>query len=92
VKIDIRVECTPEEARQFLGLPDVAPMQERLLRIAEDRLRENIKGMDTTALAEQWMPVTLKGMEQLQDFWAQMARAAMRPGGPQDKPSGERDR
>ncbi|WP_246690506.1 DUF6489 family protein [Microvirga aerophila] len=26
------VGCTPEEARTFLGLPDVKPMQEHLMR------------------------------------------------------------
>ncbi|WP_420846806.1 DUF6489 family protein [Microvirga tunisiensis] len=28
MKITMDVECTPEEARAFLGLPDVKPMQE----------------------------------------------------------------
>jgi hypothetical protein len=27
MKITVEVECTPEEARQFLGLPDVKPLQ-----------------------------------------------------------------
>lgn len=31
MKITIDVDCTPDEARRFLGLPDVAPMQEALM-------------------------------------------------------------
>ena len=28
MKVNIEVDCTPDEARRFLGLPDVAPMQQ----------------------------------------------------------------
>ena len=28
MKVNITVECTPEEARGFLGLPDVSRVQE----------------------------------------------------------------
>ena len=31
MKITVDVDCTPEEARRFLGLPDVAPMQEAMM-------------------------------------------------------------
>ena len=27
MKINVEVDCTPLEAREFLGLPDVKPMQ-----------------------------------------------------------------
>ena len=27
MKITIEIDCTPDEARQFVGLPDVKPMQ-----------------------------------------------------------------
>jgi hypothetical protein len=29
MKINVEVDCTPLEARQFFGLPDVQPMQTR---------------------------------------------------------------
>ena len=28
MKVTVEVDCTPEEGRQFLGLPDVGPMQQ----------------------------------------------------------------
>ena len=31
MKVTVNVECTPEEARTFLGLPDVQPMQEAVM-------------------------------------------------------------
>ena len=43
MKITMDVECTPEEARAFLGLPDVKPMQEQLMREVQDRMTANIE-------------------------------------------------
>ena len=37
MKINVEIDCTPEEARAFFGLPDVAPMQERLMKEVEER-------------------------------------------------------
>ena len=34
MKVTVEVECTPEEARQFLGLPDVVPMQQAAMKKA----------------------------------------------------------
>jgi hypothetical protein len=45
MKITMDVECTPEEARAFLGLPDVKPMQEQLMREVQDRMTANIRAM-----------------------------------------------
>ena len=32
MKMTMNVECTPEEARRFVGLPDVTPLNEMLVR------------------------------------------------------------
>jgi len=74
MKINLDVECTPEEARRFLGLPEVQPLQEALLKEVQERLSANIKAMDAKTMIETWLPATLKGFEQLQQmFMAQIA-------------------
>ena len=71
MKITFDVDCTPEEARSFFGLPDVKPMQDALLKKAEDRLSANIDAMAPEALLKTWLPASFQGMEQLQKvFWA----------------------
>lgn len=80
MKLTFDIECTPQEARQFLGLPDVTDMQQRLLAELEARLRANIQAMEPEALMKQWMPLGLEGMDQIQRFWADLAR------GGRDKP------
>ena len=77
MKINIEVDCTPDEARRFLGLPDVAPMQQRMLEGLEQRLGKAIEVADPQKLMEQWLPISVKGMEQWQGVWSQLAQAAM---------------
>jgi hypothetical protein len=74
MKIKLDVDCTAEEARRFLGLPDVQPLQEALLNEVQQQMSANIKAMDPKTMVETWLPATLKGFEQLQQmFMAQMA-------------------
>jgi len=73
MKISFDIDCTPEEARAFFGLPDVKPLQEALLKEVRERLSANVKAMDAEAMLKAWLPATLKGWEQLQEmFLSQM--------------------
>ncbi|WP_044563665.1 DUF6489 family protein [Azospirillum sp. B4] len=76
MKISVDVDCTPEEARAFLGLPDVKPMQDALMRQMQDRMSANLAAMDPDALLKTWLPVGIQGFEQLQKMmWNQMTSA-----------------
>lgn len=76
MKINIEIDCTPDEARRFLGLPDVAPMQQRVLEAMESRLVDAISNADPANLVETWLPLGIKGIEQWQSLWTQLASAA----------------
>lgn len=65
MKISVDVDCTPEEARAFLGLPDLRPMQEALVAQLQERLTAGLSAMDGEALFRLWMPAGLPGMDQL---------------------------
>jgi hypothetical protein len=41
MKITVNVDITPEEAREFLGLPNVEKLQEHLMTMAQEQFREN---------------------------------------------------
>jgi exoribonuclease R len=68
MKIRVDVDCTPEEARAFLGLPDVKPMQEELMREMQERMAASIRAMEPQEMLRTWLPGTMKGFEQLQEF------------------------
>jgi hypothetical protein len=71
MKITFDVDCTPDEARSFFGLPDVKPMQDALLGKIEERMAANLEAVSPEALLRTWLPAGVQGMEQMQKmFWA----------------------
>jgi hypothetical protein len=74
MKVTINIDCTPEEARSFFGLPDVKPMQAAMMKQLEERMTNALSAMEPEALMKTWLPVGLHNMEQLQKlFWSQMS-------------------
>lgn len=74
MKIHVDVDCTPEEARSFFGLPDVQPMQEALMRQIQERMQASLAQTDPDILMKTWLPVGMAGFEQLQKmFWANLS-------------------
>ncbi len=77
MKVKIDIDCTPEEARAFMGLPDVRPMQESMMKEIEERMRANLQAMDPDTMFKTWLPAGIQGWEQMQRmFWSQMTGAA----------------
>jgi Family of unknown function (DUF6489) len=79
MKIRLDVDCTPEEARTFLGLPDVKPLQKAMLEEVEERLKANLAAMQPEALMRMWLP-DASALEQWREFFANLARPRPSPG------------
>lgn len=76
MKFTVDVECTPEEARSFLGLPDVKPMQDALMNQVQERMTASLHAMEPEAMLKTWLPAGVQGIEQIQKmFWSQFANA-----------------
>jgi len=77
MKMTIEVDCTPEEARRFLGLPDLQPMQEAVMKEMQDRMMAALRSMDPETLMKTWMPAGIASLEQMQKmFWQQFGDGA----------------
>lgn len=74
MRIHIDVECTPQEARQFFGLPDLTPLNETLVKAVEDRMMRAVESTDPEAMLRRWLPGSL-------DAWQQLMRVFTNPGG-----------
>jgi hypothetical protein len=72
MKINVTVDCSPEEARAFLGLPDVRPMQEMLMQEMQDRMSSSLRAMQPDELFKLWMPANLKLLEQMSEAFLRM--------------------
>jgi hypothetical protein len=70
MKINVEIDCTPAEARAFLGLPDVTPIQEAMSEHIEERVKTAMSMFDPETLMKAWFPAGGKGLEGLQNmFW-----------------------
>jgi hypothetical protein len=80
MKVNVEVNCTPEEARAFFGLPDLGPMQQRVMGEIEERLRSSLNAMNPETIFKTWLPASMQGVEQMQQlqqaFWSQLANIA----------------
>lgn len=79
MKVTFDIDCTPAEARAFFGLPDVEPLQEKVLKEIEARMMQSLAAMDTAEMMKTWMPPAMQGVENLQRFWAQFSASALDP-------------
>ncbi len=55
MKISFDIDCTPEEARKFLGLPDVQAVNEMLIGEMKERMQSSMKNLGTEELLQFWM-------------------------------------
>ena len=74
MKINVEIDCTPEEARRFLGLPDLRPMQEAVLARMQQQMLDAVNAASPDALLKAWMPLLPQSPEQMQQAMSAMFR------------------
>jgi Family of unknown function (DUF6489) len=72
MKVNIEIDCTPLEARQFFGLPDVAPMQTAVMDKLQQQMMSNIEKVSPESLMQSWLTFDPKIAERFQDMFATM--------------------
>ena len=63
MKITVNVECSPEEARAFIGLPDVAPLNQMLIAEMTKRAQQNVQLMSPDTMMNAWMSVGVQAQD-----------------------------
>lgn len=59
------LECTPGEARQLAGLPDLQPMYDQLIGEIEQKYRDAIDKLSPEPVLQQWFGVLPAAFEQV---------------------------
>ncbi len=76
MKVNVEIECTPDEARQFLGLPDVKPMQAALMARMEAQMLEAVDRFSPDAALRSWMSLAPQGVDTLRETFERFFRSA----------------
>jgi hypothetical protein len=76
MKITINVDCTPDEARHFLGLPDVKPMQDAVMAEMERQMLDATKRFSPDALLRSWLSLLPQSPEQMQEVMGRLFGSA----------------
>jgi Family of unknown function (DUF6489) len=86
MKITIEVDCTPAEARAYMGLPDVEPLQEEVMGEVQRRVMQALAMTDPQQLLKNWVPWGAQGMETFQNFMRAATGGAGSRGGKDEEP------
>ena len=68
MKVTVDVDCTPEEARRFIGLPDMSSVHDLYLDKLKRSIDEGVTPETVDALMRAWAPMGEAGI----NIWRQM--------------------
>ena len=68
MKVTVDVDCSPEEARRFLGLPDLTPVHQAYVERMQKAVTEGVTPESFAELARSWGPRSEAGM----NLWKSM--------------------
>jgi hypothetical protein len=81
MKMNIEIECTPEEARRAVGLPDLTPIHDRYVSMMIEAMpglgEGQIKPEMIETMMRSWQPMNEAGMT----FWKRLFDGANKSGG-----------
>ncbi len=70
MKFNVTVEATAQEMREFLGLPNIKPMQDEMLESMRTSMEESRANLDPMGFMKPMFPAQLQTLEMLQrTFW-----------------------
>ena len=72
MKVTIDIDCTPEEARRFLGLPDLTPVHDAYVEKMKAAVADGPSAETFAEMAKAWGPMSEAGM----NLWRQMLEGA----------------
>ena len=64
MKVTIDIECTPQEARVFMGLPDMSPLNDHMVAEMQKRIDANINALNPEEMIKSWFSMGGQAQEQ----------------------------
>ncbi len=72
MKISVDIDCTPEEARRFMGLPDLTPIHEAYLAKTSSMIDDGVTPETVERMLRAWSPLGDAGMAAWQRLFEQI--------------------
>jgi len=76
MKVNVSVEATAQEMREFLGLPNLQPLHDDILQKVRDNMQRGGINFDNLNLIKPLLSGQLNSMEMMQKFWEAVAKAS----------------
>ncbi len=76
MKATIEIDCTPQEARAFLGQPDVEAFNAWVMEQMKSRFEQNMELLKPEEMMKGWMAVGGQAQEVMRRFMETAAGAA----------------
>lgn len=76
MNVKIEIDCTPKEARAFLGLPDVEPLNAHLVDEMSKRLDANMAMLQPEELMKTWTAFGMQAQDQFRKLMTAAAASA----------------
>lgn len=73
MKMNVEVDCTPEEARRFLGLPDLTPVHDAYVTSLLDTMKNGVTPEAMETMMKGWSPMGEAGFRLWQQMFDQMS-------------------
>lgn len=73
MKINVEVDCTPEEARRAMGLPDFTPVHDRYIAMMLETLEKGASPELMDQMMRNWAPMGEAGF----NFWRGLFETGM---------------
>ena len=68
MKMTIEIDCSPQEARAFLGLPDVSGLNDKLVEEMQKRMTSNMAMLSPDELIKNWTAFGVGAQEQFRNL------------------------
>lgn len=72
MKVNIEVDMTPEEFRRAMGLPDVQPFQDELIKKTMEMMEAGAEGYDPLSLLQPFITQGFDSMTNYQKIFTDM--------------------
>lgn len=68
MKVNVEVDCTSEEMRRLMGLPDLTPLHDKYIALVSETMEGRVQPEMIETMMKSWAPMGEAGM----NFWRRM--------------------